>query len=177
MIKRNKELIGILEEIGEVQTKRRKDRHKEASLLPSVEDMEKLFSQYGLVEKTPEESEQKKLSKSEVKMLMEACSMMRNETVETLDICIALNALIISIISVIVSATAMAASMTNSDTQPFSVLAVCVLAVVIIVAEIILYCMAKKRSSANAKKADRYRDACLMLLALSEEEAERVNES
>lgn len=175
MTKRQKELLDILDKIGEVQTKRRKDRHKEDSLLSGVEDMENLLAQCGLVEKKPEESEQKKLTKSEMKMLIEGCRLMQNGAVETASICTALGALVISVMSVIVATEAMVVSAANPNTLFILVPVVCV-ATVINALAVIMFVKAVIRVSRNAKKADRYRNVCLALLALSEEETERENE-
>lgn len=76
--------------------------HKEGNLLFDIESIENMLVQERVTEKRPE--------KSETKKLMDTCLIMRDDKVATLGECTAMNAYMISIISVIVSAAALVVS-------------------------------------------------------------------
>lgn len=99
MNERQKKRMDILEKFGEDQEKKRNKKHKKESLSDIGERIRNLLIQEMQQLKEPE----KELTAAEVDRLKDACLKMREDSVETLNVSMSLNAFIISIFSLIVS--------------------------------------------------------------------------
>ncbi|MCM1090930.1 MAG: OPT/YSL family transporter [Butyrivibrio sp.] len=154
---RQKKLLDILEKIGEYPEKKQNKKRKEDSIIDVGEQVENLLVQEGLV---PKKSE-KELTEEEIEKLKDACLKMREESVETLNVCISLNAFIISILSLIVSVEeAVSSGQEGNSAVQFTLAVFGILAIIGIVAVLL---SAWKTSAKIARKADRYRTAYITL--------------
>ncbi len=173
MTERQKKLIDILDEIGETQPKRKsKKTVAEGGLSDGIDKVENLLVQEGLLEIEPVG----KLTKEEAGKLMDACLQMRADKVETLNTSISKNVFFVSILSFIVSV----AVTTQTLLKTVSSIIVVVftgLAVVAIVEGVIVLFYAMRTARENAQKADRYRNAYILLRFLQEEGAEEEKET
>lgn len=164
MTERQKKLLEILEEIGETEPKRKSKRSAEKGLRDGIEKAEALLVQEGLLEKEPAE----KLTKAEREEMLDACLQMRTDRVETLNVCMSLNAFFVSILSLIVSVTATVLTVLKTVDARI-VITLAVFSFAVMAGAVVLLFSAARRADKNAKKADQYRNAYILLRFLQEE--------
>ncbi|MCM1188383.1 MAG: hypothetical protein NC541_03690 [bacterium] len=157
---RQKQLMDFLEKIGEAQEKKRNKKQKTESIVDGGKQIEELLRVEGLI---PRESEIE-LTEPEIEKLKDACLKLREDGVETINVSTALNALCVSVLSLILSASATVMSLVKDVHISYLFVAVfaglSIVAIIGIVFALFLFC---GRIKGNAKRADRYRNAYIEL--------------
>ena len=162
MNERQKKQVEILDVIGREPAKD-KDNKKE-SLSAGVAEMDDLLRQEGVLGK----KQKLGLTGSEREELMEACLQMRTDGVETLNVCMSLNAFFVSILSLILSIFSTVMTMSKSESS--ALWAFMIFSIVAIACVLVILFSTWRTSAKNAGKADRYRNAYLLLRFLQEKD-------
>ena len=162
MNERQKKLVEILDAIGKKPIKDKNNKKK--SLSAGVAEMDDLLRQEGVLGKKPKFG----LTSSEREELMEACLQMRTDGVETLNVCMSLNAFVISILSLIVSISSTVITLSKQESGALWVFMI--ISTVIIACILVILFSAWRTSAKNARKADQYRNAYLLLRFLQEQD-------
>lgn len=117
------------------------------------------------VENVVEWLEKKELTKAEREKLKEACCILRQDASDTLDKCQAIGALVISVLAVIISVISLSLGATGGSGMAVLV-EIC--SIMFIVLSVLMALYTFDKINKKVKLADKYRDAYLALIMLSD---------
>lgn len=159
MCEKQEDFIHILEDIADMEMKinikGKKSTMQSVNLVEPVEKMKERFQN---------------LDKDEREKLLEGSRLMYEDSAGTSNLNSAITTLIVSVLAAIISAVSLVISAANNDCVDVAYLAIAstILIVLVVFMAIKAFYIIKMRS----KVADNYRNACLTLIALSDDNKE-----